>query len=73
VTPLDRACFETGRHQNQLRPQDIDAILSAYESGNDGESVPVRLVERAEITENGWDLKVGRYLTIARAESITVE
>jgi hypothetical protein len=37
------------------------------------ESVPVRLVEHAEITENGWDLKVGRYLTTARAEGITVE
>ena len=37
------------------------------------EHLQVRLVEHAEIKDNGWDLNLGRYLKNAVAEAISVE
>ncbi len=56
---------QSGRNQNHMDTDDIAATVEAYRSGDDpdGEGgVRVRLVEHAELNENGWDLNIGRYL-----------
>ncbi len=68
-------CFAKGRNQNQLMPEHVDAVVAAYRTAVDshGSDVPAcRLVEVAEIKENGWDLNIGRYLTSTRNEAIDV-
>jgi type I restriction enzyme M protein len=66
------ARFTKGRNQNQMSPEDVDAIVAAYRSGEGDETVPTRLVNHAEIKENGWDLNIGRYLKTAAADTIDV-
>ena len=66
------ARFTKGRNQNQMGPGDIEAVVAAYRTaGGEGE-VPARLVEHAEIKENGWDLNIGRYLKTAAGETLDV-
>ncbi|MHB8460165.1 MAG: type I restriction-modification system subunit M [Candidatus Limnocylindrales bacterium] len=67
--------FAKGRNQNQLRPDDVDAIVASYRSGPDAASdqdIGRRLVPRAEIEANGWDLNIGRYIKGAAAEIVDV-
>ncbi|MGB3412838.1 MAG: class I SAM-dependent DNA methyltransferase [Microthrixaceae bacterium] len=57
--------YTAGRNQNHMSEDDIQATIEAFRTGDgpDGEGdVRVRLVEHAEIKENGWDLNVSRYL-----------
>jgi type I restriction enzyme M protein len=70
------ARFAKGKNQNDLAEDDIDAILTAYRTGDDPDGEggdQVRTVEHAEIMDNGWDLNIGRYLKTAAADTITVE
>jgi type I restriction enzyme M protein len=60
------------RNQNQLRSEDIEAIISAYRRAARGDDVNARLVDHAEIKENGWDLNIGRYLKAEAAETVDV-
>jgi type I restriction enzyme M protein len=65
------AQFTKGKNQNHLRVEGISAIVAAYRSKGAIEAdsgVPVRMVEHAEIKENGWDLNIGRYLETGKAE-----
>jgi type I restriction enzyme M protein len=68
--------FTKGRNQNQITIDDVAAIVAAYRSGADpdGEAtgVAVRLVDHAEIKDNGWDLNISRYLKGAAAEVFDV-
>ena len=67
--------FVKGRNQNQMRRDDVEAIVAAYRTATDpdGEGgVEVRVVDHAEIKENGWDLNIGRYLKTAAAEALDV-
>ena len=67
--------FAKGRNQNQLRPDDIDAIVGAYLIGPDmagDQNIRGRLVPRTEIEANGWDLNIGRYVKGAIAEVVDV-
>lgn len=69
------ARFTKGRNQNHMTADDVEVIVAAYRSGtaSDGEGgVGVRLVDHAEIKENGWDLNIGRYLRTAAEETIDV-
>jgi type I restriction enzyme M protein len=67
------ASFTKGRNQNQMTADDVEAILAAYRSGDLGEgSIPARLVEHAEMEENGWDLNIGRYIKTAAALTVDV-
>jgi type I restriction enzyme M protein len=67
--------FAKGRNQNQLTPEDVESVLTAYRTatGLDGDGGPAcRLVEVAEIKENGWDLNIGRYITGLAAQLVDV-
>lgn len=69
------ARFVKGRNQNQMSDDDIAAIVAGHHSGEDpdgGGGVQVRLVDHAEIKENGWDLNLARYVKLAAAEGIDV-
>lgn len=69
------ACFTKGRNQNTMGDADVEAVIAAYRTGADpdgDDGVAVRLVDHAELKENGWDLNIGRYLTAAAAETVDV-
>jgi len=66
--------FTKGRNQNQMSAPDIEAVVAACRAGattGDGE-VPARLIDHAEIKENGWDLNIGRYLKTTAAQTVDV-
>lgn len=66
--------FTKGRNQNEMSAEDITAIVDAYRSGGDSDGpggVAVRLVEHAEIKDNGWDLNIARYLGGSRAAGVS--
>jgi type I restriction enzyme M protein len=68
--------FTKGRNQNAMSPEDVESILSAYQTGDDPDGervVQVRTVAHAEIGANGWDLNIGRYVKGAAAEVVDVE
>ena len=65
--------FTKGRNQNSIGDDDISAILTAYETGDDpdGEGgVHVRLVPFAEIEANGFDLNIGRYIKGVQEDTV---
>jgi type I restriction enzyme M protein len=62
--------FTTGRNQNQMGEDDVDAIVTAYRTGLALDDVPVRLVDHAEIKENEWNLNIGRYVTSRPEETV---
>jgi type I restriction enzyme M protein len=65
--------FTKGRNQNLMTADDVDAIVAAYQSGDDPDGdggVNVRLVPFDEIKTNGFDLNIGRYLKTAAAETV---
>ncbi|MEY2447124.1 MAG: type restriction enzyme protein [Acidimicrobiaceae bacterium] len=66
------ARYAKGKNQNQLSEDDIDAIALAYGDATDVDdsAISVRLVEHAEIKENGWDLNLRRYVTTTAVEGI---
>ncbi|GJO43286.1 DNA methylase [Mycobacterium marinum] len=67
------ARFAKSKNQNAMSQADIDAVLSAYRTGDDpdGEGgVNVRLVPFDEIKSNGFGLTIGRYVKSA-SESAT--
>jgi type I restriction enzyme M protein len=69
------AQFIKGKNQNHLRVEGIKAIVTAYRSAQAVEGdgrVPARLVEHAEIKEQGWDLNFARYLTASIAQGTDV-
>lgn len=69
--------FAKGRNQNNMGPQDVEAILAAYRTGQDPDrpdsGVVVRLVPRAEIEDAGWDLTFGRYLSGSSTDEADVD
>ncbi len=65
--------FVKGRNQNQMGPDDIEAMVAASRNaGHENGEVPSRLVAHTEIKENAWDLNIGRYLKTAAAETVDV-
>lgn len=67
--------IKTGRAQNELGDDDVEAILTAFHDGDDpdGEGgISLRLVDLAEIEENGYDLNIGRYVAGAETEAVDV-
>jgi type I restriction enzyme M protein len=65
--------FAKGRNQNYLTDADVDAIVNAYQTGDDvdGEGgVSVRSVSFDDVKGNGFDLNIGRYLGTSASESL---
>lgn len=59
------ARYQSAKNQNILSADDIEAIDAAYRNGvdPDGErGLNLRLVHHTEISENGFDLNIGRYI-----------
>jgi len=68
--------FTKGRNQNFMSSEHVGAILSAYRIGVDdgrGDGVRVCLADLAEITDNDWDLNIGRYIKASAAQGLTVQ
>jgi type I restriction enzyme M protein len=65
--------FRKGRNQNYMSEEDYQAVLTAYNSGEDpdGEGgVDVRLVPFDEIKNNRFDLNIGRYVRAQAADAV---
>lgn len=65
------ARFEKDGTRNKLRPEDIEAILARYTSGEDAtdETVRTSRVSRDEIEQQDWDLNIGLYIEGVAAET----
>lgn len=64
--------FSAGANQNTMDTDDIDAIATAYFTGNNPvgeEGVQVRLVSHDEIAGNDWDLNLTRYIAHAEGQA----
>ena len=72
--PLHRlvGAFHEGLNQNSMASADVDAVVTAFRTGEDpdGEAgLHMRLVSLEEIAANHWDLNIGRYVEVeAEAE-----
>jgi len=64
--------FSKGRNQNQMSPEDIEAILTACQTVGTNDAALAKVIDHAEIKENGWDLNMGRYLKPEAAEILDV-
>jgi type I restriction enzyme M protein len=65
--------FTKGRSQNIMSADDVDAVASAYQSGEDpagDAAVGVRLVPFDELKTNAFDLNIGRYLKTATVDVV---
>ncbi len=70
------ARFQALRNQNTMSDKDLETIRVAYADGEDtdGESgLNLRLVDLAEIADNGYDLNIGRYITTEAEAEVDVE
>jgi len=70
------ARVQPGKNQNTLSDEDVDVIDAAYKQGIDLDGdggLNLRLVPREEISDNGYDLNIGRYIKGAVAAEADVE
>lgn len=68
--------FKPGKNQNNMAEDDVEAVLAAYQRGEDidGDGVlALRLVDLDEIADNNHDLNIGRYLQTAQVAEVDVE
>ena len=66
------ARYVKGKNRNRMSADDIKVLTEAYVTGEDpdGEGgVSVRLVPFDEIQANGFDLNIGRYISVAAEET----
>ena len=60
--------FEKGKHQNNLRPEDIEKIVSTYQFRKEEERYS-RCVSMEEIvTKHGYNLNISRYVSTTEPE-----
>jgi type I restriction enzyme M protein len=67
--------FTKGRNQNAIAAADVAAIVTSYRRTArdvDGDLPGALLVPLEEITTNGWDLNIGRYIRGTAPESVDV-
>ena len=67
------ARFTKAKNRNELMPDDIAAILAAYETGEDTDcegGVAVRLVPQSEIEGKAWDLSLNTYISSAATDEV---
>lgn len=59
--------FQAGKNQNTLRDEDIEKIVSAFDSWSEQEKY-CRIVSIDEIRENDYNLNIARYIDTAEEE-----
>lgn len=67
INASSEECYEKGKRQNYLRPEDVDAIIDAYKS-RQTISRYSREVSLSEIKENGYNLNITRYVNLSKDE-----
>ena len=70
------ARFTPSKNQNVMSDADIDVIAAAYHAADDCDGdggLNLRLVDHAEIVENGYDLNIGRYVKTETVAEANVE
>jgi type I restriction enzyme M protein len=68
--------FQKVGAKNEMHERDLDAVLTAYRTGQDpdGEDgVNVRLVSLEDVAANDWDLNIARYIAGADTAQVTVD
>lgn len=60
-------CFEKGKRQNRLRPEDIDKIIDTYQHRKEAPRYS-RRVGMEEIEKNDFNLNISRYVSTAEVE-----
>ena len=59
--------FKEGKNQNTLETKHIEKIVEAYEAGEEVDKF-MRIVEKAEITDNDYNLNIARYIDKSEPE-----
>ncbi|MEO9249152.1 class I SAM-dependent DNA methyltransferase [Citricoccus nitrophenolicus] len=71
------ARFQAGKNQNTLSEEDVQVINAAYKRAEDldgeSEGLHLRLVDLGEITDNEYDLNIGRYIQTEATAEVDVE
>lgn len=70
------ARYVKGKNQNVMSDEDMNAVLTAYQTCEDpdGDSgINVRLVPATEIADNGFDLNIGRYVRAAAEDAVDLD
>lgn len=70
------ARYQPGKNQNTMSEADVEVIDAAYKKGEDldGErGLHLRLVDVAEVAQNGFDLNIGRYIQTEQTAEVDVE
>ncbi|MEU8028034.1 class I SAM-dependent DNA methyltransferase [Streptomyces sp. NPDC049099] len=70
------ARFVPGKNRNSMSDKDVRAVLEAMRIGdapNGEDGVAVRLVDFAEIKDNGFDLSITKYIKRAAEERATLD
>lgn len=68
--------FTPGKNQNTMSEEDIDVVAAGYHTGLDTDGrdgVDVRLVDRVEIADRGYDLNIGLYIKRETAVEVNVD
>ena len=60
-------CFEKGKKQNNLSDEHIDRIIEAYRNRSEEDRFS-RRVKLTEIRDNGYNLNITRYVSLAKEE-----
>jgi len=58
-----------------MEDADVDAIVEVHQAGKESEGeggVKARIVEHAEMKDNGWDLNISRYVKTSAGEGVDV-
>ncbi len=60
-------CYDKGKKQNVLLPEHIDKILETYSTRSEEDRFS-RRVSLKEIRDNGYNLNITRYVSLAQEE-----
>lgn len=65
--------FQSGRNQNLLTDDDVDALLEAYrDASSELDSIRQSTVDVDDIKNRGWDLSIGRFIEQDGSETVDV-
>jgi type I restriction enzyme M protein len=67
INAVDKEHYQKDKRQNKLRPEDINKIVDTYQYRKE-EPRYSRKVQMSEIEENGYNLNISRYVSLAQVE-----